>query len=159
MNVVSQTLPNIGMVIPRPYHVGILAVSTRSQAPLLLLENQETSFNSLIVDQEDILVKKTYTDSLLLVSLGEKAKHGVVVAELKSKRPLFRLEHVLDYYKVSAEKRQLRVLVNNKLVDPKLLLADITRIAKVEVVIQDKHSPIRYSWNENEEFLNIVTVK
>lgn len=40
-----------------------------------------------------------------------------------------------------------------------LFLADINRIEKIEKVKQDITAPMRYSFNKDEEYLNIVTKK
>ncbi|MFB9863251.1 hypothetical protein [Rufibacter immobilis] len=130
-----------------------------SQEPLLLLGNQETDYASLLVDTKEIKVLQVYKDSTMLAGMGPKAKNGVAVIELTHKRPLLKLNDVLDRFKVPAQQRKLRVLVNKNLVNEKRFLADVNYIAKVEVIKLDSTHPIRLGWDENEQFLNIVTVK
>ena len=158
-NATAQTrLPSFERVLPSREPPKFAGIRVNTEL-LVLLDAQETTLSALVVDQEDLLIKQIYKDSTLLAPLPGKAKNGILVAELKSKRPLFRLDHVLAYFKVPAEQRSLRVLLNNRLVNPDLLLADITRIDKIEVTKQDKTSRVRFGWDENEEYLNIVTVK
>ncbi|WP_192822925.1 hypothetical protein [Rufibacter sp. LB8] len=148
------------MSFPRqPAMAGITQVgsSFSKQEPLLFVGDQETSFKAFIAHQKDMVILKMYTDSTILAPLGQRARGGIVTAELKSKRPLFRLEHVLDYFNVPTEKRSLNVLVNKQPVTAHLVLADITQIKKVEVIKLDATSPVRSNWDANAEYLNIVT--
>ncbi len=135
---------------------GLATVS--NTGPLLLLGAHETDYASLVVDPKEIKVVQAYRDSAILAPLGAKARYGVWAIELKNRKTLLKLNDVLDYFKVPSDHRQLRVLLNKQPVDQNRFLADIKRIEKVEVITQDKTSPIRLSWDENEQFLNIVTV-
>ncbi|MBC3540549.1 hypothetical protein ACFSC6_11725 [Rufibacter sediminis] len=137
----------------------MLGVVSMSSTPLLLLGSQETSYGSLLVDPKEIIVVQVYKDSAVLAEMGRKAQNGVVQITLKNKKPLLKLEDVLDYFEVPPAQRQLRVLVNKHPVNSAHFLADLKRIAKVEVITQDKITPYRLSWDENEQFLNIVTVQ
>jgi hypothetical protein len=134
-------------------------ITSINNEPLLLLGSQETTYSSLLVDPSEIKIVKTYQDSAILASMGYKARNGVVQIELKHKKPLLKLEDVLDYFAVPAQQRQLRVLVNKRPVHPGLFLADVNQIEKIEVYTQDKHHPLRLSWDAAEQFLNIVTKK
>jgi hypothetical protein len=113
----------------------------------------------LIIDPNNLKIVKTYTDPQELKAFGEKGKNGVILAELIHKTPLLKLEEVLAYFKVPAENRTLKVLVDNTLVNPSLFLADVEAIKEIEVTEQDLTAPVRYSWNKDEKFLNIVTAK
>ncbi|WP_153042641.1 hypothetical protein [Rufibacter ruber] len=146
---------------PRP-RMSLRIVGVRASAhpePLLLIGAQETVLSALIVHPKDLAIKEIYRNSTLLASVEGQGKNGILVGELKSKRPLFRLEHVLEYFQVPHEKRSLRVLVNKQPVDPTLFLADVQQIEKIEVTRQELTNPVRLSWNENEEYLNIVTAQ
>ncbi|WP_181306684.1 hypothetical protein [Rufibacter sp. XAAS-G3-1] len=150
-------LPSSGA---RPKPMPRLAVvTTGSHEPLLLLGSQKTDFASMVVDPKEIKVVKAYKDSAILANMGYEARHGVLLIELKSKKPLLNLEHVLDYFEVPPTQRQLRVLLNRQPVNESRFLADVKRIVKIEVITLDKISPYRISWDENEQFLNIVTVQ
>ena len=131
----------------------------KSKQPLVIIGSLETNYSSLIIAPDNLKIIKTYTDSLDLVPFGEKGKDGVVLAQLKDKTPLLSLEDVLDYYKVPAQDRTLKVLVNKAGINPDLFLADVKRIEKIEKIKQDITSVMRYSWNKDEQYLNIVTMK
>lgn len=127
--------------------------------PLVIIGTLETNYNSLVIDPANLRIIKTYQDSLQLAAFGEKGKEGVVLAEIKNKIPLLRLEEVLDYYKIPAPNRTLKVMVNKALINSDLFLADVQRIEKIEKIKQDLAAPFRYSFDKDEEYLNIVTVK
>ena len=127
--------------------------------PLIIIGALETNYNNLVIDPDNLKIIKTYKASPELVAFGEKGKDGVILAELKNKTPLLRLEDILDYFKVPAKDRTLKILVNEALVNPDLFLADVKRIEKIERIKQDVTSIMRYSFNKDEEYLNIVTVK
>jgi hypothetical protein len=127
--------------------------------PLIIIGTLETNALSLVVAPENLQILKTYQDSLDLRVFGEKGEGGVVIAALKDKAPLFRLPEVLDHFKVPAASRHLKIMVDQVLVSPELFLADVKRIARIEKVRQDLSAPLRYSFREEEEFLNVVTVK
>lgn len=128
----------------------------KMKQPLIILGSLETNYNNLVIDPANLKIIKTYEDSLELVAFGEKGKDGVVLAQLKNETPLLRLEDALDYYQVPAKDRTLKVLVNKALVNPDLFLAAVKRIERIK---QDVTSIMRYSFNKDEEYLNIVTVK
>jgi hypothetical protein len=137
----------------------VMLGSVSMGGPLVLLGSQETDFSSLLVNPRDINVVKIYQDTAILAPMGRKARYGVVLIELKSKKTLLKLDDVLDYFKVTPAQRQMKVLVNRRPVNKDRFLADVTQIEKLEVITQDKISATRLSWDENEQFLNIVTVK
>jgi hypothetical protein len=134
-------------------------VLVKLKLPLIIIGHLETNSNSLIIDPNNLKIVKTYTDPQELKAFGEKGKNGVILAELIHKTPLLKLEEVLAYFKVPAENRTLKVLVDNTLVNPSLFLADVEAIKEIEVTEQDLTAPVRYSWNKDEKFLNIVTAK
>ncbi|MDB5263737.1 MAG: hypothetical protein JWQ14_3020 [Adhaeribacter sp.] len=140
---------------PVPFtKIGIVEI----KQPLLIIGTLETDYNSLVIDTENLKIIKTYKDSLELIPFGEKGRNGIVLATLKTKTPLLRLEEVLDYYKIPAQDRNLKVLVNKRMINPALFLADVKRIERIERTKQDINSTIRYSFNNTEEYLNIVTL-
>ncbi len=150
-----------GQLLPKQQAVftktGIIKIKIKQ--PLILLGSLETNENSLILDLENLQIIKTYQDSLELVRFGEKGKDGVVIAALKNKTALQRLPAVLDYFKVPAKDRTLKVLVDNALINPDLFLADVKRIKRIDGISPYETSLVRDNFNKEEEYLNIVTVK
>ncbi|KAA6431071.1 hypothetical protein ACD591_13820 [Rufibacter glacialis] len=154
----SQSAPGLSAFpseMRPPKQLGVVKIA--SSAPLLLLGSFETDYSSLLVDPKEIIPTQIYRDSAILAPLGPKAKNGVIAIELKNKKTLLKLADVLDHFEVPADQRQLRVLVNKQLVNADRFLADLQWIMKIEVITQDKTVPSRLSWDENEQFLNIVT--
>ena len=149
---------SFGQVMPNPAILYQKTVVVKLKQPLIVIGHLKTNYNSLIMDPDNLRIIKTYSDSLELLSFKDNGKDGVILAELKIKTPLLKLDEVLDYYKVSADKRTLKVLVDNRPVNPGLFLADVKKIKRIEVTKQDAASPVRYSWDKDEEFLNIVTI-
>lgn len=127
--------------------------------PLVIIDSMATEYSSLVIHPKNLKIVKTYEDSLELVPFGEKGEGGVVIAESVNKTTLWRLPAVLEYFKIPAQKQPLKVLVNKALINPNLFLADIERIERIEVVKQDAFALFLYSFNKNEEYLNIVTRK
>ncbi|MGV3541516.1 MAG: hypothetical protein ACO1OQ_16990 [Rufibacter sp.] len=154
----AQALPGARQPKPR-FSQRIISFQAPTSEPILVIGSQETSLGSLVVHPQDLAIKEMYRDSVLLSALPGRGKNGIIVGELKSKRPLFRLDHVLELFNVPEEKRSLKVLVNQQPVNPALFLADVQQIEKVEVTKQDPTKPMRLSFDEQEEFLNIVTAK
>ena len=148
----SQVLPGT----PRAYSK--TAIVTVRQ-PLVIIGTLETTYHNLIIDRDNLEVIKTYKDSLELVPFGEKGKGGIVLARLKKNVPLLRLEEVFDLYKVPAANRTLKIMVNKRLINPALFLADVSAIIKIEKIKQDITNPLLYSLNKDEEFLNFVVAE
>ena len=149
---------SFGQVMPDPAILYQKTAIVKLKQPLIVIGHLKTNYNSLIMDPDNLRIIKTYADSLELLPFGDNGKDGVILAELKIKTPLLKLDEVLDYYKVSPDKRTLQVLVDNRPVNPGLFLADIKKIKRIEVTRQNAASPVRYSWDKDEEFLNIVTI-
>ncbi|QNF35151.1 hypothetical protein HUW51_21425 [Adhaeribacter swui] len=133
--------------------------------PLILIGSFETNMPSLIMDPENLKILKTYQEPAEIQFFGNKGLNGVIVAELITKIPLLKLEEVLDYYDVPPENRHLPIMIDRNLVDPKLFLADIKKIKKIEVfevTQQDVLFSLVYNhWAKvvGQKFLNVVTVE
>ncbi|WP_210489580.1 hypothetical protein [Rufibacter aurantiacus] len=153
----GQALPNLEPIPAKP--MPRLTASVQMYEPLLLLGSQETDYASLVVDPKEIIVVKAFRDSAVLASMGPAASSGVYLIKLKNKKTLLKLEDVLDYFQVPQEQRHLRILLNKQPFNKNRFLADVKRIIRIEVMTQDKVSPYRLSWDEHEQFLNIVTVQ
>lgn len=149
---------SFGQVMPDPAILYQKTAIVKLKQPLIEIGHLNTNYNSLIMDPDNLRIIKTYSDSWELLAFNENGKDGVILAELKTKTPLLKLDEVLDYYKVAPDKRNLKVLVDNRPVNPALFLADVNKIKRIEVTKQDAASPVRYSWDKDEEFLNIVTI-
>ncbi|KAA3440660.1 hypothetical protein [Rufibacter hautae] len=152
----AQALPSLEPIPARPMP---RLASVQMHEPLLLLGSQETDYASLVVDPKEIVIVKAYRDSAILASMGPAASSGVYLIKLKNKKTLLKLEDVLDYFQVPQEQRHLRILLNKQPLNRSRFLADVKRIIKIDVMTQDKISLYRLSWDENEQFLNIVTVQ
>jgi hypothetical protein len=133
--------------------------------PLIIIGSLETNLPSLIINPENLQIIKTYLEPAEIKYFGDKGVNGVLVAELITKVPLLRIDEVLDYFDVPAANRHLPIMVDRNLVDPKLFLADVHRIKKIEVfevTRQDVLSNLVYNhWMEvvGEKYLNIITTE
>jgi hypothetical protein len=160
----GQVFPNNQVIINKPdIPRNQEAIIVEINQPLLFIGNLETKYGSLFIDEDNLRILETYTDSTQLVHFGEKGKDGVIVAELKNKVPLFRLGEVLDHFHVPTANRHLKVLVDKKFINAELFLADIklfSRIELLEVTQQDiLLSPVYNShWVLGEKYLNIVII-
>ncbi|MGV3588711.1 MAG: hypothetical protein ACO1OF_17030 [Adhaeribacter sp.] len=148
----------LGQLLPETPFLSKTIIVTIKQ-PLIIIGSLETNDYSLIMDRSNLKIIKTYTDSLELVPFGEKGQGGIILAQLQNNIPLLRLDEVLDYYKIPASDRTLKVMVDNNLVNPDLFLADVSAIIKIEKTKQAITSPFLYSLNKDEEYLNIITQK
>jgi len=129
------------------------------EMPLIVIDSFETNFSSLIIQSENLRILKEYDKPAGLASFGEKGKGGVVIATLKAKCKLLRLPEVLRIFKISDENQKLQVLVNKALVNPNWFLADVNQIERIEIIKQDAFALYLYSFNKEEQYLNIVTIK
>lgn len=136
-----------------------LHASVPLSKPLLLVNEQETSYNALVLDEAKLEIDTVLKNIVATEKYGDKARDGVILARTKDNVQLVRLEQILNHFQVPSLSRDLQVLINGKLVKPELILADISNIEKIEVTTLDVTSPYRYSWDENEKYLNIVTKK
>jgi hypothetical protein len=133
--------------------------------PLLIIGSLETNMASLLMDPENLIIVETYQEPEEIKYFGSKGVNGVIVAELKTKIPLLKLDEVMEYFKVLPANRHLPIMIDRNLVDPTLLLADIRQIQKIEVfevTHQDVLSSLVYNhWMKvvGEKYLNIITVK
>ena len=138
------------------------SVSIKVDQPLIFIGTLETNYSSLIVAEDNLKILEVYTDSTQLGHFGEKGKDGVIIATLKAPTPLLRLEEVLDYFKVTASDRHLKVAIDKKFIDPNLFLADISQIKEIELLQVTQQdillSPMYYNdWVLGDKYLNIIT--
>jgi len=126
--------------------------------PYMLAGDAETVKGALILDPQHIQSINVYKGSQATDKFGSKAKDGAIVIALKSNVALVRLAQVYTAFKIPAQQQDLPVAINDKLVGkPELLLANLEEINKVEVKKQDVSAPVRFSFDEDAPYLNIVT--
>jgi hypothetical protein len=124
--------------------------------PLVLVNEQETTTNAIILNPGDIDAVEVVKGANALERYGEKGKDGVIIMNLKQDLPLVRLQEVYKAFAVPEQQQQLTLAINGKHVkDPALLLADLRQIKKVEVADFEVASPTR--WSFDEQYLNIIT--
>ncbi len=158
----GQFLPNNRADGRIPIPVSGKLFITKTEQPLLFIGNLETKQSSLILDQENLKILEIYPDSVSVKHFGEKGRDGVIVAELKNKIPLFRLEETLDYFKIPASQRTYKVLVNKRFINPDFFLADVKKIIRLETYVATQAdiqlSPFyHHGWELGETYLNIIT--
>ncbi|MDO6392151.1 hypothetical protein Q4E40_18595 [Pontibacter sp. BT731] len=89
---------------------------------------------------------------------GDKAKDGAILIKVKSTAKLANLQDIYTQYRIPAAQQNLKVVINNQVVkDTNLILANLEQIDTVEVVKQDIIAPVRWSLNDEEEFLHIIS--
>lgn len=154
---VAQYLPDGGRLVshqnwPDSFSLG---------GPALLVDSLETSSDALIVNREDLEIVKIYMAGEVPEVFSQQAGKGLLVAKTAPGTDLLRLADVLDHFEVPARNRELRVLVNKGLVeDPSLLLADINRIEKIEVVkLNLTLDNVSWSIDPDEKYINISTFR
>lgn len=129
--------------------------------PLIIIGTLETNASSLVMDQDNLRIVKIYDEPKELKFFGEKGNSGIMVAELKTRIPLLRLDEVLDHYNVPDNNRHLPVLVDKRSINPALFLADVKKIQKLEVfevTEEDVVLSLVYNrWTKGDKYLNIVT--
>jgi hypothetical protein len=105
------------------------------------------------IDSAEVLKNENAT-----TKFGEKAKDGAVLITSKAMAELLTIQDIYTLFSIPAAQQQLRVVINNQLVkDTSLILANLDQIEKVEVTKQDITAPVRWSLNEEEEFLHIIS--
>lgn len=129
-----------------------------SGIPLFIVDSLETSFEALVLRKDKLELLELYSGTEVPEAFREKAEHGLMVAKTVDNTILHRLEEIMELFEVPEESRGLRVLVNKRLVDAALLLADAELIEKVEItkldLVQDQ---VSWSVDPDEEYINIVT--
>jgi len=138
------------------------SISIKVDQPLIFIGTLETNYSSLLIAEDNLKILEVYTDSTRLGHFGKKGKDGVIIAALKTPTPLLRLEEVLDYFKVAASDRHLKVTIDKKFIDTNLFLADINQIKGIELLQVTQQdillSPMYHNdWVLGDKYLNIIT--
>lgn len=132
-------------------------VNMESRQPLILVNDQQTRQNALILSPAAIENMSVLQEEHAKAELGEKAAYGAVLVQIKPHVNMVRLPEIYTHFHVPARQQQLKVVVDRTLIkDTELILADLQEIARVEVVKQDITAPIRWSLDDEEEFLRII---
>lgn len=154
----AQYLPDGGRLVSQQSWPGSGTISTGPS--LMLVDSMETNYNALVVRRDQLSIVKVYNASEVPAAFAGRAPHGLVVAETGDNARLHRLEEIQELFEVPEESRGLRVLVDKRLVDAALLLADPELIEKVEItkldLVQDQ---VSWSVDPDEEYLNIRTIR
>jgi hypothetical protein len=88
---------------------------------------------------------------------GDKAKDGAVILDVKPATELATIHDIYTHFRIPASQQNLRVVINNQLVkDTSLILANLDQIEKVEIEKQEVTAPVRWSLNDEDEFLYIT---
>jgi hypothetical protein len=135
-------------------------VSVIEAKPYVLANNLPTSRLALIVNRHSIKSMDVYKGQEAIAKFGEKAKEGAIVITMNPNVQLVRIKEIYRHFNVPAQQRGLKVCINNQLINnADLILADLKEVIKVDVIQQDITAPYRWSLDENEQFLNIITAE
>ncbi|WP_018479423.1 hypothetical protein [Pontibacter roseus] len=132
-------------------------VSSDHTQPYVLVNDQETKQGALVISPQSIESVNVYKDANATARFGDKAKDGAIVLHTKPGVQLARLADIYTYFEVPVAQQHLKVVIGNQLIkNTDLILAELEEIERVEVVKQDIVAPVRWSLNEEEEFLKIT---
>lgn len=136
-------------------------VSVQVDQPLVIINGQETTPGTMVLPDDKIAemhIHKKGSPEAKKYSL--KAEKDVIVIKAKEGVDLVKFTQILDHFNVPASQRTLKVSFNRTtLVNPELILADLSEIEKVEVAEAGAREFAQWGWNKGEKFLNIVTKK
>lgn len=151
---VAQYLPDGGRLVSQQSWPGSGTIA--AGPTLMLVDSMETNYNALVVRNDQLNIVKVYTASEVPAAFAGRAPQGLAVAETKDNTRLHRLDEIMELFEVPEEKRGLRVLLNKRLVDAALLLADPELIEKVEITKLDLVlNHVNWSLDPDEEYINI----
>ena len=135
--------------------------SVKFEQPLVLVKGQATTASTLLLDESKIakvdVFRKDIPEAKKYAAKGE---NGVALVTLKAGVDLVSYEQILDKFNIPADQRKLKVSINRgNLVNPELILADLSQIEKVEEVEAGAREFAQWGWNQGDKYLNIVTKK
>lgn len=127
--------------------------------PYIQINGQQVVQPSLtLIKTENIESIDVLKDENATGLFGDKAKDGAILIKVKSTAKLANLQDIYTQYRIPAAQQNLKVVINNQVVkDTNLILANLEQIDTVEVVKQDIIAPVRWSLNDEEEFLHIIS--
>lgn len=135
--------------------------SFQAEPSLMLVNGQITTYQTLILSDEKIaemhVHKKGTPEAKKHDPKGEK---NVALLSTKPGTELVKYEQILDQFNIPASERNRKVSINRTaLVNPELILADLSEIEKVEVTEAGAREFAQWGWNPGDKFLNIITKK
>ncbi|PVY38522.1 hypothetical protein [Pontibacter virosus] len=126
--------------------------------PYIQINGQQIAQPSLaLIKADNIESIDVLKDENATGKFGDKAKGGAILIKAKYTAEFSTMQDIYTLYRIPAAQQTLKVVINNKLVkDTNLILANLEQIEKVEVKKQDITAPVRWSLNDEEEFLHII---
>ena len=130
----------------------------QSAQPYIEIDRQQIAQPSLaLIAPENIESIEVLKNEKATSKFGDKAKDGAILIKAKPTVKLVNLQGIYTRFRIPAAQQNLKVVINNQLIkDTSLILANLDQIEKVEVVKQDVAAPVRWSLNDEEEFLHII---
>lgn len=127
--------------------------------PYIQINGQQIAQPSLaLIKPDNIESIDVLKDENATGMFGDKAKDGAILIKAKPTAEWSTLQDIYTYYRIPAAQQNLKVVINNRVVkDTSQILANLEQIEKVEVVKQDITAPVRWSLNDEEEFLHITS--
>ncbi len=113
--------------------------------------------SSLILNPESIKAIQVMKGEEAMKLYGDKGRDGALLITTKPNTVMLRIKDIVEKFKIPKSGQQLRVCINNVIVEqPQLLLVEEKQIVKVEVTTE-------HIWvnaedaNTGEKFINIKT--
>lgn len=127
--------------------------------PYIEVDGKQVAQASLVlITARHIESAEVLKDEKAIEKFGDKAKDGAILLKTDPKAKWVTIQDIYTHYRIPATQQYLRVIINNQLVkDTSLILANLEQIEKVEVKKQDITAPVRWSLNDEEEFLYITS--
>lgn len=143
------------LIHPKEQQKGVLVQRTY---PYIQIDGRQIAQQSLaLLAPENIESIDVYKDENATAKFGDKAKDGAIVIKAKTSIKLATIQDIYTKYSIPVAQQSLKVVINNQLVkDPNLILANLKQIEKVEIMQQDIFAPVRWSLDDEEEFLHIT---
>ncbi|MHC2990988.1 hypothetical protein OB13_05095 [Pontibacter sp. HJ8] len=148
------------LIHPKEHHKQAVVARNENQ-PYIQVNGQQTVQPSLILfSPETIESVEVHKDANATNKFGKKAKDSAILIQTKPGVTLARLQDIYTHFAIPSAQQNLKVVINSKLIrDTNLILADLNMIEHVQVVKQEVTAPVRWSLNDEEEFLHIIPKK
>ena len=129
-----------------------------SNPPYVLVDTFQTELSYLIIDARKIESVNVIKDTSATKKYGEKGRYGVVLIRTEPNTILLRLPALLDAFSFPDSLRNLRVNINEVIIQrPELLLIDPTQVESIQTKMMPKWHDLRN--NEEELFIHITQKK
>ncbi|WP_460879916.1 hypothetical protein [Pontibacter rugosus] len=130
--------------------------SERPKPPVVLVNNQETAMDALILEIDNIASIDVVKKEQHLKQLSERAPNGVILIKLKKDKPMVRLAELYDVFDVPKEQQNLSIAINGAHVEhPELLLADQRKVDSIVLASFDDVDTLT-RWSFEDTYLNII---